>query len=274
MRSARVEGDAPHGYEARPRSLRLFYALRSIGRCPVTIPHTIEPMPEVFLPFRTSIVELATEVRSTLIMAGIQTVRARGLFSRYSESLSPEARERILGLAAGIWVPVDVAVTHYTAMDRLGIDQSTIESIGAEVAARTWKHIMAPTFARAKRVGRQPWEHFRHAHDTLTNTWRGSDVQVFKESPTQALCEWAGQPCAAIPYFVASYGSYMRALTNLFSSRAFYRIVPERCSRTTLAVRLSWVEGEPRETPQGVQPSPPIDAGPSVAAPPRGTKRH
>jgi hypothetical protein len=200
-------------------------------------------MVEVFLPFRNSPVASVRDVRSTLIMAGIQSLREHGLFQRYSETLSSDVRERIAGLAAGIWVPVEIAVAHYSAMDRLGIEPHTIESLGAEVAARTWKHILSPVLARAKRIGPKPWEAFAYTHETINLNWRGGDVQILKEGPTQALYEWAGQPCAAIPYFVTSFGSFMRALTKLFAPRATHRVVHERCSPTSIVLRLSWAEG-------------------------------
>jgi hypothetical protein len=200
-------------------------------------------MVEVFLPFRNSPVVPVRDVRSTLIMAGIQSLREHGLFQRYSEALSTDVRERVAGLAAGIWVPVEIAVAHYSAMDRLGIEQHTIEALGAEVAARSWKHILSPVFARARRIGPKPWEAFGYTHETINLNWRGGDVQIVKEGPTQALYEWAGQPCAAIPYFVTSFGSFMRALTKLFASRATHRVVHERCSPTSIVLRLSWTEG-------------------------------
>jgi hypothetical protein len=200
-------------------------------------------MSQVFLPYSRSPVEPVTDVRSTLLLAGIQSVRAKGLYPEYSDVLSPEVRESIVGLAGGIWVPVELAVAHYSAMDRLAIDRLTIEALGADVAQRTWKHILAPVFARAKRIGPKPWEAFSHAQETVKLNWRGGDIQIIKETETQALYEWAGQPCANVPYFVTSFGSFMRALTNLFSSRAYCSVVPERSSPTTIAIRLSWEEG-------------------------------
>jgi hypothetical protein len=61
---------------------------------------------ELFLQFKNSPIRLVEEVRSTLIMLGIKEARARGHFSRYVDILSPEMREEILGLAAGMWVPI------------------------------------------------------------------------------------------------------------------------------------------------------------------------
>jgi hypothetical protein len=204
---------------------------------------------ELFLNFRSVPIKPIAEVRSTLIMAGIQTLRAQGLYPRYSEILSPDWRERIFGLAAGIWVPVDVAVAHYKAMDQLAIEPASIEVIGAEVAERTWKHILAPVFLRAKRIGPKPWEALTFTHETTDLNWRGGDVRIFKEGPTQALYEWVGQPCARVPYFVTSFGAFMRALMNLFSQQAHCYVVRDRCSGTTIALRLSWVDRAAEDPP-------------------------
>ena len=222
-------------------------------------------MSELFLQFRKSPIQPATEVRSTLIMAGIQCVRARGLFSRYSDILSATQRERLFGLAAGIWVPVEMAVDHYTTLDRMGMDLETIESMGAEVAARTWKHIFSPVLVHATRDGLRPWEALLHSHETNDRSWRGTDIQIIKEGPTQARYDWVGQPCAAIPYFAKSFGAFMKALMNLFARRAYLRIASESCSATTVAVRLSWIEKSAERQPSvsqsfSIRPRVPGDA--------------
>jgi hypothetical protein len=205
---------------------------------------------EVFLPFRTSPITPISEVRSTLIMAGIQSLRAQGLFAPYSAALSADMRERILGMAAGNWVSVDLAVAHYGAMQQLDIDAATIQAIGEDVASRTWKHILAPVFARAKRIGPDVWQALGHAQETVILNWRGGDVRIFKEGPTQAHYEWAGQPCASVPYFVTSFAAFMRALIKLFSADAYSRVVPEQSSPTTISLRLSWVQDASEHWPR------------------------
>jgi hypothetical protein len=151
------------------------------------------------------------------------------------------------------------------------IDRATIEHIGTEVATRTWKHILAPVFAHATRDGLKPWEALLHAHETKDRSWRGTDIRIVKEGPTQARYEWAGQPCAAIPYFVISFGGFMRALVNLFARRAYYDVVSECCSSTTVTIRLSWIEVSDKHrssAPRSLSPAPGTpksDVGPSDA---------
>ncbi len=79
------------------------------------------------------------------------------------------------------------------------------------------------------------------AHQVNDVNWRGSDVTIFKEGPREAVYEWAGQPMATIPYFVRSWGGFLRALSTLFCTKARYRIENARCTPTTISVRISWV---------------------------------
>jgi hypothetical protein len=195
---------------------------------------------EILVPFRTPNPHLVTEARSTLIISGIQTLRARGLYDRYVELLSPALRQEIMSLVAGLWVPCELALEHYRTMDRLGLSKSSIEAIGAEVAERGSKTTLARLPA-VKREDVTPWNVLLLAHRNLDGNWRGSDIMVTKEGPQEAIFIWAAHPCASIPYFVFSFGGFLRAMVGHFCTQAFHRIVSERSSPTSMAIWLSWV---------------------------------
>jgi len=198
---------------------------------------------EVHLAFRgpKASVRPISEIRSTMIVSAIQALRSRDLYERYVEALSPEVRERVLTLITGAWVPIELGLEHYRAADRLALDPRVIESIGSEVAERINKSFLSVAVQLSKRVGVTPWNALSLAHRITDLNWKGSDVAVYKAGSKEAVYEWAGQPCAAIPYFVTSFCAHLRALASLFSDKAHARPIPERCSATTLCCRLSWV---------------------------------
>jgi len=201
----------------------------------------ILPVSELFLPFRSPAPKPTTHVRSTILVSGIQTLRDHGVYQRYLDVISPELRESIVSLIAGAWVPIDLAVEHYRAADGLGLDPLAIEAIGREVADRTYKSVLAPIFEQSKQEGTTPWSLFGLAHRNNDINWKGGDIRIFKEGTKEAIYEWVGQPCAAVPYFVKSFGAVMRALVNLFCARAYCRVLTERCSPTAVCLRLTWV---------------------------------
>jgi hypothetical protein len=196
-------------------------------------------MSEIVVPFRTPTPRLVTEARSTLIVSGIQTLRARGLYERYVELLSPSLRQEIMSLVAGLWIPGNLALEHYRTMDKLGLDTSLIEAIGAEVSQRGARTVLkrAPT----TNTDRTPWKMFELIQRNLDTNWRGSDMMVIKEGPQEAISIWEGQPCASVPYFVTSWGGFMRASTSRYCTSAQHRYLPDRSSPTTIALSLSWV---------------------------------
>ncbi len=200
-------------------------------------------MQEVFLAARYPLtaIPLATEIRSTLVVSALQTVRARGLMDKYRETLPASAQERITSLVAGSWIPVELALDHYRAMDRLQLTNEEIDGIGADVAARVNKSVLSIAVSLSKRAGATPWTALSVSHRINDTNWRGSDIAIYRLGPKEARYDWLGQPCASVPYFVTAFGGFLRGLGSLFSSRIYVRLAPSHCSPRSVSYRLSWV---------------------------------
>jgi hypothetical protein len=194
---------------------------------------------EIVVPFRTATPRPATQARSTLIVSGIQTLRAKGLYERYVDLLSPQLRQEIMSLVAGLWIPSELALEHYRTMDQLHLSKSAIEAIGAEVAERGSKTVLSRGSAVSSGEA-TPWDRLVMAHRNLDNNWRGSDMMISKEGPNDATFVWAGQPCASVPYFVISWGAFLRSRVAAVCTTANHRIMHEQCSATTIVISLSW----------------------------------
>ena len=200
----------------------------------------LEPAEEVFLAARGA--KLATEARSTILISGMQALRARGFGARYEAQLAPATHQRLSSLIAGEWVPIALALEHYSAADRLELDVATVEEIGGEVADRVNKSALSMAVKMSKQAGVTPWSAISLAHRIHDLNWRGGgDIAVWKLGPKEARYEMIQQPCASVPYFAASFGGFIRALCGLFCTRAYARRLPERCTSTRLAYRLAWV---------------------------------
>jgi hypothetical protein len=183
---------------------------------------------------------MVTEARSTLIVSAIQTVRAHGLYEQYVDLLTPQLRQDIMSLVAGLWIPWELAFEHYRTMDRLQLSKSTIEAIGAEVAERGSKTVLRRGPALSRQSDPTPWDILGTSHRNLDANWRGSDIMVTKEGPHEAVYTWAGQPCASVPYFVTSYGSLLRSVVRTYSPTTTHRIAYDQCTATSIVIHLSW----------------------------------
>jgi hypothetical protein len=153
-------------------------------------------------------------VRSTIIVSGLQAFRARGLIAAYQAHLPEHARASLLGLVA---------------------------SIGADVAERIHKSPLSVMVKMSKELYVTPWTALAGSQRLKDINWKGSEVHVVKLGPKEARFDWIGQPCAAVPYFVTSFGGFLRSLVSLFCTKAYVCTMPDQTSPTSISYRLSWV---------------------------------
>lgn len=201
---------------------------------------------ELHVPFRATGTDKSastpvTQVRSTLIVSGIQALRARGFYEQYLAVLEPSLRAKFSALTTGEWLPIELGVAHYRAADKLRLDTRTIEGIGGEVATRINSTPLSVAIKLSKRVGVTPWTALSLAHRINDLNWRGGDIAIWKAGAKEALYQWVGQPCASVPYFLTSFSGYLRELSGLFAQKAHARPVPEQCTPTTIMCRISWI---------------------------------
>ena len=98
-----------------------------------------------------------SHVRATLLASSMQTLRARGLFERYSELLDPAHRSAVLDSVAGEWLAVEHAFAHYTACDQLELSVDEQIAIGRDVSRRTHETFLGLLVKLARGVGVTPW---------------------------------------------------------------------------------------------------------------------
>jgi hypothetical protein len=197
---------------------------------------------EIFVPFEhKGVAPLATAVRSTLIVSSMQTLRSHGHFDAYVSRIDPTKREEILSLIAGTWAPISLGEAHYSACGRLGLDDKTIDSYGCEVAERSNRSVFSLVLKLSRQTGVTPWTAFQRAHRLRELTWQGSDLSIYRLGPKEARFDWIGIPYACHPYYVVSFGGFLRGLTSLFASAVYTRIFPKGCSATSISYRISWV---------------------------------
>jgi hypothetical protein len=198
---------------------------------------------EPYVPFDVprSTVALATQVRSTLLCSSINALRAHNLLDAYLASLPRDRHDPILGLVPGVWVSIDLAVSHYAACDALPIPSHEVEAIGAQVAERIHHSFIGVVMKVSREAGTTPWTLFSHSKKLRDLTWRGSDVAVAKLGPKEARFEWAGIPCARSRYYKTSFAGFLRAHTELFCKKSYVVPLSQYCTERTLGYRVSWV---------------------------------
>jgi hypothetical protein len=195
----------------------------------------------VALPAPRNAVRAVHQVRSTLLCAGIRALDERGLLSPYREALRSAVRSEIDSLVAGRWVPIELALAHYTACQQLPLDRGTIEDIGNSVGRKIQQSVISVLVRLSREAGATPWQVFPHVPRLNDLTWRGGAFEIVKVGPKDVRMDWVGQPLAAIEYYRRSFCGFTRGLLELFCRRCYVRVLRERCSPTVISLRIAWV---------------------------------
>ncbi len=197
---------------------------------------------EVVVPFRVARehVRPTTEFKSTWLTASLETIRARGHFDRYVGLLPEAYREPILHSIAGTWLPVDVCIAHYRTLNALGLPIAEQVAMGRGVLDRLQKTIFSLGFRAARDVGVTPWTMLKLLPAQFDREWRGGACGIFRVGPKDARMELIGFPCSAIPYARHGLRGVALGLTELVCTKAYVTDVRDRCTDTTMALRVAW----------------------------------
>src|SRR5262245_3484156 len=120
----------------RPRC----YAARAMSRA--------FPEGAVIIPHAAPITPLR-EIRTTLLGSSLAILRERGLVERYYQKLEPEHHAAMRELIIGVWVPAELAVAHYRAMNQLEFGTQEQYDLGRTYTLRIQKSFLGTMFRLA-----------------------------------------------------------------------------------------------------------------------------
>jgi hypothetical protein len=182
-----------------------------------------------------------SRVRSTLLSASVQTVRLMGWEKRYFETLPPGLHGEIQTLPAGIWVPIDLAIAHYTACDQMGLSTDDMKSVGNAVALRTQKTFVGTLGSVAAGAGATPWHIFQQGHRIWGRIFDGGDHVGYKAGPKDIDIVCMGCPLLRLKYFRTSMPAYYAALAGVLARSVHWHELPEHRGDDKIGLRVSWV---------------------------------
>lgn len=188
-------------------------------------------------PFPRERIPMGTHFRSTWITTSLDALKRRDLLRGYFERLDRRYRAVIEETVAATWLPADVAIAHYQAIDALGLPPEEQHKMGEEVPIRVYS-----TFIKlARAAGATPWTAAAQLGRLWDRSWTGGGISVFKLGPKEGRIEIVGVPVCGIPYVrYAMRGSY-KAAVSIFCNRAYVRDVARLCTSSTLGYEISWV---------------------------------
>jgi hypothetical protein len=182
-----------------------------------------------------------TRVRSTLLSASLQSVRDMGWEKRYFAALPAARHDEMRTLIAGMWMPLELAVAHYTACDGMDLRSDEVMEVGKAVSLRTQKTFVGTLGSIAAGAGATPWHLYKNGHRIWGRIFDGGDNIAYRLGPKDIEIIALGCPLLLIRYFRVSFCAYYAALAGLVAKSVHWRELPERRGEPSIAMRVSWV---------------------------------
>jgi hypothetical protein len=195
----------------------------------------------IALPSPRSLVPRATHVRGSWLSSSVRTLREDGLFERYLPLLPPEHHATMTTAAATEWYPIEVAIAHYGACDRLELSAHQIMEAG--IRATRYAHATVIGVAAKLAVGGgepTPWTIFGNVQRLWDRSWSGGGIGVTKLGPTEMRLELVGWPLAHLRHTRIGMRGVLIGIAEVFCKKAYAREIEEMCTPLTLGYRLAW----------------------------------
>jgi hypothetical protein len=217
---------------SRKLSLRSVLAFRYDQFSPVRqilIAHT-EPVARV------------SSVRSTLLQGSLQAIREFGLYERWSAQLGEAERALIVDSIAPTWLPIEVALAHYEACDRMGVDEAQQAQIGAAVGARVQGTLLGTAGKLARNVGVTPDVAARCFSPLWARLFQGGSLQIEQAGPKDLMLEFRQSVLPRCPYYRGTLCGNVRSSAQLLGVKVAYsKQLAYDAGKDRLQIKLSWV---------------------------------
>lgn len=182
-----------------------------------------------------------TRVRSTLLVAGISTLRREGHYDAYVRALPAAYHTAVLGAVAGVWVPLEVAEEHYRACDSLGLSDEASVRIGRLVGEQLRGTISGAVIRLTKEAGVTPWMVMERFPTFWNRLFDGSGLAGRKLGPKEARLDLVRMPLCASRYFRHAIRGQAMFVLDLFCAKSYMAELSNRRNEAgTYSFRVQW----------------------------------
>jgi hypothetical protein len=164
-----------------------------------------------------------------------------GLKDPYLAVVPPDVWSVIESAVAGMWIPVETALAHYMACDRIGLSSESAAALGRGTFERTKGMLLGTAVGLAKSVGVTPWSLVPHLQRFWLRGNDGAGVSAVKLGPKEVRIDVVGSPLFRSRYYRGAYRGIAMSLFELVAQKAYAHEVRRSRDEDSLSLRVQWV---------------------------------
>ncbi len=198
---------------------------------------------EVILPLPSprSSVARASSVRSTWLASSLRGLRERDLLDAYFALLPERFHDPVRTTAAGVWLPVDVAMAHYEACDGLDLPVNSVLEMGVSATRAAHSGVVNVLRTLAGGAGATPWALLAQLQRVWEKSWIGAAVGVTKVGPKEAHVEIVQFQPSIYRHCRVGIRGVTIGMAEIFCKKAYAQELTELCTPLSLGIKLQWI---------------------------------
>jgi len=144
-----------------------------------------------------------------LVHSSLADLQQRGLFEQYCALIDPQALASINELIGPGWMPVELAIDHYTARDKLGLGRDEVYAAGVRAGGKMGEALLVAGSQLGAHVERSPWTIVNAFSRLGRRLYEGGSSQFVKLAENKLLIEYRGNPLFALGYYRTAHTGFM-----------------------------------------------------------------
>jgi hypothetical protein len=197
---------------------------------------------EVVLPLPAAhrdLVPPATHVRGTWLAASLRGVREQGHEEAYLAQLDSSHASVIVNAAYKDWIPIEVLLAHYAALDTLDLPSFKLVELGVEATRRAQGSVVGTVAKLARSVELTPWPILAQLQRLWDRVLLGGGIAVTKLGAKEARVEVVGFPACRYRYCRIGIRGVLTGMTEMFCTKAYVSELPTWTDDSG-AIRIAW----------------------------------
>jgi hypothetical protein len=149
-------------------------------------------------------------VRRMLVHSSIAELGVLGVYDRYCENIQRGSLDRIKELIGPGWMPVELALEHYAACDKLQLRDDAIFQMGVRAGDKTGSALLvAGAQPRVEMKDRTPWPLLQAFARMGRRIYDGASAQYTKTGLNSLQIEYYGNPLFSFHYYRVAHRGFM-----------------------------------------------------------------
>jgi hypothetical protein len=201
--------------------------------------HGWTDMKEIVVPHDLSRGPL-TAVRRMLVHSSIAELGVLGVYDRYCDYMQRESLDRIKELIGPGWMPVELAMEHYTACDKLQLRDDAMFQMGVRAGDKMGSALLvAGAQPRVETKDRSPWPLLQAFARMGRRIYNGASAQYARTGPNSLQIEYYGNPLFSFHYYRVAHRGFMhQAFGALGVSVHDVSFSPYRADKAAIEVQI------------------------------------